>query len=85
SFTPFAKAAQVVLGDSSSIPATGTGQVHVRMAADTKWNKLVLHNILYVPELHGNLLSVPQIVKHGTEVRFTGRQCKVLSDSGTLI
>ena len=85
SFTPFTKPSQVVLGDSSSIPALGTGHVHVRVPAGTKWNKLVLHDVLYVPELHGNLLSVPQIVRYGAEVHFKGQECKVFNDAGLLI
>src|SRR5882757_4240315 len=47
----------VVLGDNHSIPATGVGRVIVCMCAKGKWKHQMLQNVLYVPDLHGNLLS----------------------------
>ncbi len=84
-FTPLTKPTQIILGDTGSIPATGTGSILARFPAKGKWHRIVLHNVLCVPELHGNLLSVPQISKRGVAVRFKGDNCQIFSDSDTLI
>ena len=68
SFTPFAKPSQITLGDSSLIPAFGTGVIHVQVHNGSKWTKVALHNVLYVPDLYGNLLSIPQITDCRAEV-----------------
>jgi len=85
SFTPFAQPTQVIPGDNSSIPATGTGHVHARFPAKGKWHRIVLQDVLYVPELHRNLLSVSHILKRGGKVRFEGNHCRIFSNSDTLI
>ena len=85
SFTPFAKPSQITLGDSSLIPAFGTGVIHIQVHNGSKWTKVALHNVLYVPDLYGNLLSVPQITDRGAEVRFLPQSCSIYSDSGKLV
>jgi len=45
----------------------------------------MLQDVLYVPKLHRNLLSVPQISKQGIEVRFQGDHCWILCNPDTLI
>ena len=85
SFVPFIKPTQVVLGDNSSIPAISSGHVHIRVPAGMKWNKLILYEVVYVPKLHGNLLSVPQLIRHGTKVKFSKESFGIFSSSGTLI
>lgn len=55
------------------------------MPANSQWNKLALYDVLFIPDLHGNLLSVPQIIKHGAEVCFLGQKCQVFSELGVLI
>ena len=41
-------------------------------------NELVLHNVLYVPGLQANLLSVPQLVRHGAADRECGSPFPVM-------
>ena len=84
-FTPFAKPSQITLGDSSLIPAFGTGVIYVQVHNSSKWTKVALHNVLYIPDLYGNLLSVPQITDRGAEVRFLPQSCSIYSDSGKLV
>jgi len=40
-----------------------------------KWNDIVLQDILFVPDLHGNLLSVAQLTSQGIEIRFKDHFC----------
>ena len=68
----------VVLGDDSAIQATGVGRISVNMHANGNSMPVVLQDILHVPELHGNLLSVSHFARHGAEVRFVGEGCSIL-------
>ena len=45
------------------------------MKANDDWHKATLGNVLYVPDLHGNLLSVSHLIHRGAEVRFTKGGC----------
>jgi len=84
-FTPLSKHTKVILSDDSAIPATGTGRIKVRMYANGKWVKSVLQDVLYVPDLHGNLLSVSHLARRGAEVRFLGESCHVYNQWKSLI
>jgi hypothetical protein len=70
---------QVILGNNSSILATGIGRIPVQMQTDSGWNDAILQDALYVPDLHGNLLSVPQLTRRGSDVLFSGDTCRLLT------
>ena len=77
SLSPLSNHCKVILGDYSSIPATGTGHVYVRMHARGRWITSVLQDVLYVPDLSANLLSISHLACRGTEVRFVGKACHI--------
>jgi hypothetical protein len=74
----------IVLGDNSSIHGTGLGRIAVQMMAGGKWICTVLQDVLYVPELHGNLLSVSQLARCGADVCFAKGGCQIYDQKGTL-
>jgi GAG-pre-integrase domain len=74
-FTELTKATTVYLGDNSTILGTGIGSVHMRMKANGEWLDTILHNVLHVPDLHGNLLSMNHLTSHSTNVLFNGGNC----------
>jgi len=55
------------------------------MHAKGKWVRSVLQDALYVPDLHGNLLSVSHLARRGTEVPFVGEACHVYDKAKSLI
>jgi hypothetical protein len=57
---------------------TGVGCIPVRMRANNVWQPAVLQDVLYVPALHRNLLSVSQLAHHSAEMRFKGEGCQIL-------
>jgi len=67
-FTPLPKPIKVVLDDNSSIPATGSRQILVCMNTGNGYKSTVLQDMLYVPDLNGNLLSVSHFAHHRSEV-----------------
>ena len=64
----------VYLGDESVVFAHGEGQSRVRMANGVC---LALKNVLFVPKLVKNLLSVRAMTNQGAQVRFIGDKCMV--------
>jgi len=80
-FNPLPSPISVVLGDSHAILAIGIGRIVVRMRAKGEWRHRLLQNVLYVPDLHGNLLSVDC----AAEVTFKPPHCHIYDRSGDLI
>ena len=74
----------VVLANKHQILGTGSGNISVLTKARGKWHRAVLQNLLYVPDLHGNLLSVKQLVDQGNSIRFTENGCQLLDQQGTV-
>ena len=68
----------VFLRDSATLPATGQGNVRVPIYDVSRGiTNLKLHEVLYVPGLKKNLLSVPAMTKMGAEVLFDNEKCVV--------
>jgi hypothetical protein len=84
SFTTLASPIRVTLGDDSTIHATGVGRIPVRMRANGRWSNAVLSDVLFVPDLNGNLLSVAHLTQRGVNIRFTGKECQLYAQTGQL-
>jgi hypothetical protein len=74
----------IALRDNSSIQGTGVGQIGVSMKAAGTWHHAMLQDVLYVPELHRNLLSVSQLARCSADVRFAKGGCQIYNQRGTL-
>ncbi|THH12525.1 hypothetical protein EW146_g7606 [Bondarzewia mesenterica] len=75
---------KVWLGDNSYIIATGIGRILTEMCANRRWSRVILQDVLHVPDLHGNLLSVPQLASRGARVQFIGDRCEIFDQVGDL-
>jgi hypothetical protein len=84
-FTPLSQHTKVILGDNSTIPAVGSSHLNIKMLANGKWIDSILQDVLYMPDLHGNLLSVSHLVWCGTKVLFSGEACQVFDCRKSLI
>ncbi|KAF8487211.1 hypothetical protein DFH94DRAFT_704007, partial [Russula ochroleuca] len=54
------------------------------MRANGRWSNAVLQDVLFVPELNSNLLSVAHLTQRGADVRFTGEGCQLYTQAGKL-
>ena len=70
----------VSLANGKSIKATGIGRVEVPICGEI----LTLNDVLYVPELDGNLLSIGAAKRHGITVEF-GLESVLFKQSGTVV
>ena len=60
----------VTLGDGRVLKATARGIVSLKMTYDCGTRKCKLHDVLHVPDLSYNLLSVSKAVEKGITVKF---------------
>ena len=84
-FTPLSRHMKVILSDNSTIPTIGSGRLNIKMLAKGKWINSILQNVLYVPDLYGNLLSISHLVWHSMKVHFLGEACQVYDQHKSLI
>lgn len=72
---------EVTLGDGYSVKATGRGVVRLKMTLfDGTTKDCKLNDVLYVPQLSYNLLSVSKVTQFGKKVKFTENRCYIMED-----
>ena len=80
------KPLEVTLGDGCAVEATGQGTVVLEMASTSgKTSRCKLHEVLYVPDLSCNLLSVSKAAEAGKVVEFDEVSCRILDANRKLI
>ena len=73
---PLEHPVEVKLGDGRELMATAQGVVCLRMkSGSNKSRKCSLHDVLYVPELAYNLISVSKAAERGNTVKFSDFGC----------
>ena len=75
---PLKHSVEVKLGDGRIIMATAQGDISLRMKyGSNKSCKRTLYNVLYVPELSYNLVSVSKAVEKENTVKFSDFGCTI--------
>ncbi|XP_016704257.1 uncharacterized protein [Gossypium hirsutum] len=70
---------KVKVGNGQFIKAEGKGEVLIRTPTGNK----VISNVLLVPEIDRNLLSIAQLLEKGYSVVFKDKQCQIVDPSGS--
>lgn len=68
----------ISVADDSEIIFKGVGKIGLRLGNE---NKKTAINVLYVPNLSANLLSVNKMIEKGYSVVFDNKYCKVFDRS----
>ena len=77
---------QVTLGDGHALKAIGRGTVLLNVnITEGKFTKCKLYNVLYVPELSCNLLSISQVTGSRKTVKFNDAGSEILDENQKLI
>ena len=77
---------EITLGDGHTVKAVGRGVVLLRISTDgDETNKCKLKDVLYVPKLSFNLLSVPAATKAGKLVKFIEAGCEIFDEKKKLV
>ncbi len=69
---------EITLGDGTTITSTGKGTVHLTLINNEEEDKDgVLSDVLYVPALSFNLLSVSRVTENGKKATFYNDMCDI--------
>ena len=76
----------ITLGDGGTLQAVGRGNIMLGMKLPhNKTEECTLYDVLYVPGLAYNLLSVPAASRKGKVTSFSGSVCEIRNSQGKLI
>lgn len=70
SFTKNSDIREVRVGSNHTLRVRGAGDVSLNIRTGKELHTLVLCNVLYVPKMRKNLISVSKIVQQGYELKF---------------
>ena len=85
-FNSLAEPRDITLGDGHMVKAVGRGVVLLRFSTDdVETNRWKLQDVLYVPKLSFNLLSVVASTKAGMLVQFTEGGCEIFDGKNKLV
>ena len=85
-FTNLKKEIEVALGDGRLMKATGIGVILLKMRINGNTTEICkLSDVLYVPDLTINLLSVSKVVNAGNVTLFTETGCKIINRNQQVI
>jgi len=77
---------EIMLGDGHALEATGQGVVALEMKLPAgKTRRCKLHDVLFVPKLSYNLLSVSKAAEAGKMAEFNKAGCQILDANKKLI
>ena len=80
------KPQEITLGDGYSVEATGRGAVELNMnISSDKTQRCQLYDVLYVPQLFYNLLSVAKATKTGKVFEFAQSSCSILDEKEIVV
>ena len=79
------KPLDIILGDGRTLNATGCGTVILILESDSLKRKCKFYDVLYVPELTYNLLSVSKAVDKGISFTFRESECIIKDVNQNLI
>jgi hypothetical protein len=65
------------MGDDSIVEAIGMGSILVEVMVKGRIGRIRIKDVLHVPKLHANLLSVSKILSSGCKVQFNMNECIV--------
>ena len=83
---PLTRTQEVTLGDGHILEATAEGRVMIEMLLpDGSTKKCKLQDVLYVPKLSHNLLSVSKASEAGKSTKFNHSGCEILNKDNRVI
>ena len=77
---------QVKVGDGRSLPVKGIGNIKMSIICLKETIvDLVVHDVLYVPDLSTNLISIGKLNKKGFKIVFEDDKCRIHLSQETII
>lgn len=75
----------IEVADHGILTAAGIGKIQVQIKLDDDEDTVDVTDVLYIPDLSTNLLSVSQLIRKGLRVNFDADGCRIIDRSGNLM
>lgn len=75
----------VTVADNTALKVEGRGNAVMKVNVNNNVSEVVIKNILYVPNICANLLSVGQMICNGKSVTFNNTRCEIRNEVKQLI
>lgn len=79
------KVASVTAANKAKVRVRSEGDVLMQYSGPNSSRKVLLQNVLHVPDITANLVSVSAITKQGGTVTYEGSKCQVFDKQGVVI
>ena len=79
------KVTSVTAANKAKVSVHGEGDVLLQCNGPKGASQVILKNVLYVPDLTSNLVSVSAITRRGLRVNFVDSKCLVVSSKGNVV
>lgn len=76
---------RITVANSEAIPVQSMGKVNIQTNLNKNEYRIQVRNVLYIPDLTTNLLSVSQLTKSGCKVDFSSTGCKIYNVKKILV
>ncbi|KAG5896128.1 hypothetical protein JTB14_011873 [Gonioctena quinquepunctata] len=76
---------RIVVANQGKIPVECRGDVQITTLTNTCEYEIVVEDVLYVPSLTTNLLSVSQFISKGNRVLFSNEGCQIFNEAGDIV
>lgn len=83
-YIQYPQPSEIFLGDDRVIKALGEGKVSLEFYDGSNNLTMGMYNVLYVPEIAKNLVSVSAMTGKGAEVLFENDKCYITKDEKTM-
>ena len=84
-FDTYEAISNVFLVDNDMMEVVGKGSILVETQVMGQKRRITIHDVLHVPKLHANLLSVSKLASEGLKVHFNVMGCVVRAQSGEML
>lgn len=78
---------EVIIGDSGRLNVKSSGDIQMEISANGKsiGEQVTVKNVLHVPNICANLMSVSQMAKHGKTLVFDKENCRIFDENADLL
>lgn len=77
--------ASITVANNTNLPVECSGEVEMRSSVEGETKNIVVHDVMCVPQLTTNLLSVSQLVRRGNTVIFDESGCRIFNQHNEVI
>lgn len=76
---------EIRIANDKTLKAVGKGTIVIDVSIPGRHQKVTIEDVLYVPDLGANLLSISQIIRRNKKVVFNTNGCNVFDENNKLV